>query len=148
MLALNEREMSRLRGNALSMISQEPMTSLNPLQSIGQQVAETLILHQRLSRKAALARAVELLDRIKIPEQHKRLHHLVLPATTLALYYLAVFARLTRASMIEAGLSFLGLGDPNHVSWGGMVGNGREAFRNAWYMAAIPGIESCSRCWP
>lgn len=44
-----------------------------------------------------------------------------------------------QAILFEAGLSFLGLGDPNHVSWGGMVGNGREAFRSAWYMAAIPG---------
>lgn len=43
------------------------------------------------------------------------------------------------AILAEAALSFLGLGDPNHVSWGGMIGTGREALRTAWYMTAIPG---------
>jgi len=40
----------------------------------------------------------------------------------------------------EASLSFLGLGDPSLVSWGGMVGTGREVLRTAWYMAALPGL--------
>jgi peptide/nickel transport system permease protein len=43
------------------------------------------------------------------------------------------------AILSEAGLAFLGLGDPNHVSWGSMVGSGREALRTAWYMTALPG---------
>jgi peptide/nickel transport system ATP-binding protein len=74
LLSLPERRMSHLRGDALSMIFQEPMTSLNPLQSIGQQVAETLVLHRKLSHKAALAQAVELLELVKIPNPHKRVH--------------------------------------------------------------------------
>ncbi|ANY85390.1 ABC transporter permease (plasmid) [Microvirga ossetica] len=44
------------------------------------------------------------------------------------------------AILSEAGLSFLGLGDPNHVSWGTMIGNGRDALRTAWYQTAIPGF--------
>jgi peptide/nickel transport system permease protein len=44
------------------------------------------------------------------------------------------------AILIEAGLAFLGLGDPNVMSWGTMIGNGREALRTAWYLSAIPGI--------
>ena len=44
------------------------------------------------------------------------------------------------AILSEAGLSFLGLGDPNVVSWGSMVGAGREALRTAWYMTALPGL--------
>src|SRR4029453_17275775 len=44
------------------------------------------------------------------------------------------------AILSEAGLSFLGLGDPNHVSWGTMIGNGAEALRTAWYQTAIPGL--------
>jgi peptide/nickel transport system ATP-binding protein len=74
LLALPEKSMSQLRGDALSMIFQEPMTSLNPLQSIGQQVAETLILHRGIPQQAALAEALNLLDRVKLPEARKRLH--------------------------------------------------------------------------
>lgn len=44
------------------------------------------------------------------------------------------------AILIEAGLAFLGLGDPNVVSWGGMIGNGRTVLRTAWYLCAVPGI--------
>jgi len=44
------------------------------------------------------------------------------------------------AILSEAGLSFLGLGDPNHVSWGTMIGAGRDALRTAWYQTAIPGV--------
>ncbi len=44
------------------------------------------------------------------------------------------------AMLTEAGLSFLGLSDPNLVSWGSMIGGGREALRTHWYMAAIPGV--------
>ena len=44
------------------------------------------------------------------------------------------------AILMEAGLAFLGLGDPNVVSWGSMIGNGRDSIRTAWYLCAIPGV--------
>ena len=59
LLTLSEEEMRRVRGNEISMIFQEPMTSLNPVMTIGRQIAEALILHRDLDRKAALRRAVE-----------------------------------------------------------------------------------------
>src|SRR5262245_32604916 len=58
LLALSEREMRGIRGNDISMIFQEPMTSLNPVLTIGRQLGETLRLHERLERGAAEARAV------------------------------------------------------------------------------------------
>ena len=61
-----------IRGNEIGMIFQDPMTSLNPTMRIGSQVAETLLVHRGLSRKAAQLRAVELLDLVKIPEPEKR----------------------------------------------------------------------------
>jgi peptide/nickel transport system ATP-binding protein len=60
--------MRKVRGNEISMIFQEPMTSLNPVMTIGKQIAEALILHRDLNRKAALKRAVEMLD----PGAHPR----------------------------------------------------------------------------
>jgi peptide/nickel transport system ATP-binding protein len=73
LLALPEKAMSAVRGDAVSMIFQEPMTSLNPLQTIGQQVAESLVLHRGFSQQAALAEALELLERVKIPDARQRL---------------------------------------------------------------------------
>ena len=61
-----------IRGNQIGMIFQDPMTSLNPTMRIGSQVAETLLVHRGLSRKAAQLKAVELLDLVKIPEPEKR----------------------------------------------------------------------------
>src|SRR5204863_313303 len=61
LLGLGEAEMRQVRGNEISMIFQEPMTSLNPVLTIGRQIAETLTLHQGLGHKAALARAVDML---------------------------------------------------------------------------------------
>jgi len=61
-----------IRGDQVGMIFQDPMTSLNPTMSIGSQVAETLQVHRGHSKKAALARAVELLELVKIPEPAKR----------------------------------------------------------------------------
>ncbi|CAN7778290.1 ABC transporter ATP-binding protein [Variovorax sp. LjRoot84] len=72
LLALKERELVALRGREISMIFQEPMSSLNPLHTIGQQVAEALTLHQPLSRAAARARAIELLERVRLPEPRRR----------------------------------------------------------------------------
>ncbi|KHT42943.1 ABC transporter ATP-binding protein [Pectobacterium brasiliense] len=68
LLTLPDRQMRQLRGNALSMIFQEPMTSLNPVLSIGQQISETLRLHETLTPGQARTRAIELLDLVKIPE--------------------------------------------------------------------------------
>jgi peptide/nickel transport system ATP-binding protein len=72
LLRLAPGEMRRLRGNELAMIFQEPMTSLNPVLTVGRQIAETIELHQGLSRQAALARAVEMLRRVRIPEPRQR----------------------------------------------------------------------------
>jgi oligopeptide/dipeptide ABC transporter ATP-binding protein len=73
LLGLSETEMRRVRGNALSMIFQDPMTSLNPVLSIGQQIAEIGMLHQGLGRRAALDRAAEMLRMVHIPDQRRRL---------------------------------------------------------------------------
>jgi len=72
LLSLSEREMQRLRGNELAMVFQEPMTSLNPVLTVGYQITETLRAHQSISRKQARARAVELLDRVGIPSPSAR----------------------------------------------------------------------------
>ncbi|MSP77184.1 MAG: ABC transporter ATP-binding protein [Rhodospirillaceae bacterium] len=72
LLTLSEEEMRRVRGNDISMIFQEPMTSLNPVMTIGRQIAEALILHRGLNRAAALKRAIEMLDFVRIPEPAQR----------------------------------------------------------------------------
>jgi peptide/nickel transport system ATP-binding protein len=69
---LDEAAMRAIRGNRIAMIFQEPMTSLNPVMTIGRQISESLILHQSLSRNAALARAIEMLDLVGIPEPAQR----------------------------------------------------------------------------
>jgi oligopeptide/dipeptide ABC transporter ATP-binding protein len=66
--------MEELRGNEISMIFQEPMTSLNPLMTVGRQVAEAITLHQRLSPRASMGKAVEMLRRVSIPEPERRVH--------------------------------------------------------------------------
>ncbi|EJL81052.1 ATPase component of various ABC-type transport systems with duplicated ATPase domain [Herbaspirillum sp. CF444] len=70
--ALQEEEICALRGNAISMIFQEPMTSLNPVLTIGQQVVEAIRLHQPLSARAARACAIELLELVRISEPQRR----------------------------------------------------------------------------
>jgi peptide/nickel transport system ATP-binding protein len=72
LLALPERAMRAIRGNRISMVFQEPMTSLNPVLTVGRQIAEPLRLHQRLGRKAAAQRAVEMLSLVGIAEPHRR----------------------------------------------------------------------------
>src|ERR1700677_3929375 len=62
LLNLSDREMRAIRGNDISMIFQEPMTSLNPVLTVGRQIGETLRLHQGLSASAAMQRAVEMLQ--------------------------------------------------------------------------------------
>jgi peptide/nickel transport system ATP-binding protein len=68
LLKLDEAEMRDIRGNEISMIFQEPMTSLNPVLTIGHQITEALRLHQDLSRSAAAEKAVQMLRLVKIPE--------------------------------------------------------------------------------
>jgi peptide/nickel transport system ATP-binding protein len=72
LLALPERDMRRIRGNKISMIFQEPMTSLNPVFTTGEQVAEAVRLHQNASRKTAWARAIEMFQLVGIPSPAER----------------------------------------------------------------------------
>ena len=72
--AFSEERMRTIRGNDISMIFQEPMTSLNPVFSVGEQIAEAVRIHQKLSRKEARNRAVEMLRPVKIAEPEKRLN--------------------------------------------------------------------------
>jgi peptide/nickel transport system ATP-binding protein len=72
LLALSEAEMRGVRGNDISMIFQEPMSSLNPVLTIGRQIAETLMLHQGLARRLARERAVAMLRLVHIPEADRR----------------------------------------------------------------------------
>ena len=72
-LKLNEKEMRQLRGNKISMIFQEPMTSLNPVFTIGDQIAEALILHRKLSKSEAQITVIDLLKRVGIKDPEKRI---------------------------------------------------------------------------
>lgn len=72
MVNLTEKEIQKIRGNRISMIFQEPMSALNPVFSIGSQVAESLILHQDLDKKTAWIHAVEMLSAVGIPEAGQR----------------------------------------------------------------------------
>jgi oligopeptide/dipeptide ABC transporter ATP-binding protein len=72
LLALPERELRRIRGNRISMIFQEPMTSLNPVYTVGQQIMEAVQLHQRVGKKAARAKAIEMLQLVGIPAPAER----------------------------------------------------------------------------
>lgn len=74
LLEVSDTEMERIRGNEISMIFQEPMTSLNPLYTVGKQIAEAVALHQALNRRDAWDRAVEMLKRVYIPEPERRAH--------------------------------------------------------------------------
>jgi peptide/nickel transport system ATP-binding protein len=72
LLELPEAEMRKLRGNEIGMIFQEPMTSLNPVLTVGRQIAEAIRLHQGLSKRAAHERAVEMLKLVGIPAPERR----------------------------------------------------------------------------
>lgn len=72
LVQLSQKEMRRIRGNRIAMIFQEPMTSLNPVFTIGNQIAEMFILHRGMSKKDGLDAAVEMLDRVQIPAPEKR----------------------------------------------------------------------------
>ena len=72
LITLSEEAMRKIRGNDISMIFQEPMTSLNPVFTIGSQIAEAIQLHQKMSKKEALEKAVEMLKLVGIPSPQKR----------------------------------------------------------------------------
>ncbi len=74
LLKIDESEIRKVRGNRIAMVFQEPMTSLNPVLTIGRQLTEALELHQQLDSNAAERRAVQLLDMVGIPEAHTRIH--------------------------------------------------------------------------
>ncbi|WP_447402512.1 ABC transporter ATP-binding protein [Lysinibacillus sp. fkY74-1] len=71
-LKLSDEELRKIRGNKISMIFQEPMTSLNPVLSVGEQIAESIRLHQGLSRKEAWQKAVDMIRLVGIPAPEKR----------------------------------------------------------------------------
>ena len=72
LVPISEREMRNVRGNDIGMIFQEPMTSLNPVHTIGQQIAEVVIQHEKVSKSEAMKRAVEMLEIVGIPEPARR----------------------------------------------------------------------------
>ncbi len=72
LLALPERTMRRIRGNAISMIFQEPMTSLDPVMSVGRQIAEAIETHQGLPRRQAFEAAIAALELVRVPEPRRR----------------------------------------------------------------------------
>ncbi len=72
LLRLRDGEIRHVRGNKIAMIFQEPMTSLNPVLTIGRQITEALELHLKMDQRAARRRAIELLDMVRIPEAERR----------------------------------------------------------------------------
>jgi ABC-type glutathione transport system ATPase component len=74
LLKLRPAEMRRIRGNDIAMIFQEPMTSLNPVQTVGDQIVEAIRRHQNKTREEALRLAVEMLELVEVPEPAKRVH--------------------------------------------------------------------------
>jgi peptide/nickel transport system ATP-binding protein len=73
-LKKSEKEMLKIRGNQISMIFQEPMTSLNPVFTVGEQLRESFQTHQNMSKREALAQSVEMLKLVGIPTPQKRIH--------------------------------------------------------------------------
>ena len=73
LLSLSMRELESVRGNRIAMIFQEPMTSLNPIHPVGKQIAESVLLHSKVTRKEAMARALELLTLCGIPDPEQRM---------------------------------------------------------------------------
>ncbi len=72
-LALSEQSMGKLRGSTVSMVFQEPMTALDPVYTIGDQISEAIICHEGGSRRAAMDRALELLRMVRVPSPERRL---------------------------------------------------------------------------
>lgn len=74
LLELSDSEMRHIRGNKISLISQDPMTSLNPVLTVGEQIMEAIILHQKLNKKAAKEKAIEMLEAVGIPSAKDRVN--------------------------------------------------------------------------
>ncbi|KKK39827.1 peptide ABC transporter ATP-binding protein [Mesobacillus campisalis] len=74
LLKLKEKEMRKIRGNNIAMIFQDPMFSLNPVHPIGRQIAESIVLHKKVKYKDALVTALELLNKVGIPDAKRRLN--------------------------------------------------------------------------
>jgi len=74
LLKKNPEEMRKIRGNDISMIFQEPMTSLNPVYTIGAQISEAIVLHQKLDKEKALSKTIEVLKLVGIPSPETRVH--------------------------------------------------------------------------
>ena len=70
----SEAQMRRIRGNEIAMVFQEPMTSLNPLFTIGDQIAEPIVLHQKVDKREARFRVIEMLERVGMPSPERRAH--------------------------------------------------------------------------
>jgi peptide/nickel transport system ATP-binding protein/oligopeptide transport system ATP-binding protein len=73
LVKLTENEMREIRGNEIAMIFQEPMTSLNPVYTIGNQIVEAIVLHQKVKPKEARQRAIKMLAKVGLPDPHKRI---------------------------------------------------------------------------
>ncbi|WP_078593954.1 ABC transporter ATP-binding protein [Evansella clarkii] len=74
LLHLSKEQMRKIRGNEISMIFQDPMTSLNPVYTIGNQITETIMIHQKLSKEKAYVKAIEMLELTGIPSPEKRIY--------------------------------------------------------------------------
>lgn len=74
LLKKSEKEMQAIRGNKISMVFQDPMTSLNPTMKVGNQIVEGLMKHQKLSRREAHKKAIEMLDLVAVPQPEKRVN--------------------------------------------------------------------------
>jgi peptide/nickel transport system ATP-binding protein/oligopeptide transport system ATP-binding protein len=72
LLGLPEKEMRKIRGDDIAMIFQEPMTSLNPVYTVGDQIGEVLRLHRQVSKREARERSIEMLSRVRIPDPEQR----------------------------------------------------------------------------
>ncbi|MGN9162103.1 ABC transporter ATP-binding protein [Clostridium sulfidigenes] len=73
-LDMNEKELRKLRGSDISMIFQDPMTSLNPTMTVGKQIAESLIIHRGMNKAEAMKEAIKMLELVNIPNADKRVH--------------------------------------------------------------------------
>ncbi|MGR5148835.1 ABC transporter ATP-binding protein [Photobacterium alginatilyticum] len=74
-LSMSEKALRSVRGDRIAMIFQEPMTSLNPYMPVGEQVAEAIVCHRKVSRKEAVAQTLALFHKVQLPEPEKRLNH-------------------------------------------------------------------------
>lgn len=75
LLNMGKKELQKIRGNEISMIFQEPMTALNPLMTIGEQIQESILIHQNVTKQEAFDQSVEMLRKVEILHPEKRVHH-------------------------------------------------------------------------